>query len=282
MDIEKELLYEKGLESTEDAVEIMLYVFASFDIGIIIYSNFKFKSEKKGVKSLKEILCSFIIINIAMKFIDIKKIKYSKSSFYYELFLSVLSTAQFYLILTSLEVIFNATKVTRNIKFYNIISIFPLSIIFFFIAFSYDIFLSFYTNSKRIFGMIQYITAIICIYNLYGFINKRIIEIVDNSLKKRIIISKGFCFIILGAPHSTFILFFIYYAIKLFFLFVNNKFLFIYEIIILKIIQEGSKYFIYLILMIFLYSINEYNIRKEINNNNYRNNDEEEKVIINK
>jgi len=85
MDIEKELLYEKGLESTEDAVEIMLYVFASFDIGIIIYSNFKFKSEKKGVKSLKEILCSFIIINIAMKFIYIKKIKYSKSSFYYEL-----------------------------------------------------------------------------------------------------------------------------------------------------------------------------------------------------
>ena len=56
MDIEKEFLYEKTKESTENAIEIMLYFFVFFDIGIIVYSNFKFKSKNESVKTLIDIL----------------------------------------------------------------------------------------------------------------------------------------------------------------------------------------------------------------------------------
>jgi len=282
MDIEKEFLYEKTKESTENAIEIMLYFFVFFDIGIIVYSNFKFKSKNESVKTLIDILCSFLFIDIVMKFINLRKIKDSMSIVFYELFLSSLSTAEFYLILSSLENIFHATKVTRNLKFFDLMNILPLSIIFFFITFSYDRFFNFYKDSKKILVMLQYIAIIYCIYKLYEFIKNKIIEIVDNSVKKQILINRKLCLLILGSPLSTFILLETNYVIKIFFLFIKNKLLFIYEIIILKIVQEGSKYFIYLILVLLLYSLNEYNIKKEINNKNSRNNDEEEKVIINK
>lgn len=282
MDIEKEFLYEKTKESTENAIEIMLYFFVFFDIGIIVYSNFKFKSKNESVKTLIDILCSFLFIDIVMKFINLRKIKDSMSIVFYELFLSSLSTAEFYLILSSLENIFHATKVIRNLKFFDLMNILPLSIIFFFITFSYDRFFNFYKDSKKILVMLQYIAIIYCIYKLYEFIKNKIIEIVDNSVKKQILINRKLCLLILGSPLSTFILLETNYVIKIFFLFIKNKLLFIYEIIILKIVQEGSKYFIYLILVLLLYSLNEYNIKKEINNKNSRNNDEEEKVIINK
>ena len=282
MDIEKEFLYEKTKESTENAIEIMLYFFVFFDVGIIVYSNFKFKSKNESVKTLIDILCSFLFIDIVLKFINLRKIKDSMSIVFYELFLSALSTAEFYLILSSLENIFHATKVTRNLKFFDLMNILPLSIIFFFITFSYDRFFNFYKDSKKILVMLQYIAIIYCIYKLYEFIKNKIIEIVDNSVKKQILINRKLCLLILGSPLSTFILLETNYVIKIFFLFIKNKLLFIYEIIILKIVQEGSKYFIYLILVLLLYSLNEYNIKKEINNKNSRNNDEEEKVIINK
>ena len=282
MDIEKEFLYEKTKENTEKAIEIMLYFFVFFDIGIIVYSNFKFKSKNESVKTLIDILCSFLFIDIVLKFINLRKIKDSMSIVFYELFLSALSTAEFYLILSSLESIFHATKVTRNLKFFDLMNILPLSIIFFFITFSYDRLFYFYKDSTKILVMLQYIAIIYCIYKLYEFIKNKIIEIVDNSVKKQILINRKLCLLILGSPLSTFILLETNYVIKIFFLFIKNKLLFIYEIIILNIVQEGSKYFIYLILVLLLYSLNEYNIKKEINNKNSRNNDEEEKVIINK
>lgn len=282
MDIEKEFLYEKTKENTEKAIEIMLYFFVFFDIGIIVYSNFKFKSKNESVKTLIDILCSFLFIDIVLKFINLRKIKDSMSIVFYELFLSALSTAEFYLILSSLESIFHATKVTRNLKFFDLMNILPLSIIFFFITFSYDRLFYFYKDSTKILVMLQYIAIIYCIYKLYEFIKNKIIEIVDNSVKKQILINRKLCLLILGSPLSTFILLETNYIIKIFFLFIKNKLLFIYEIIILNIVQEGSKYFIYLILVLLLYSLNEYNIKKEINNKNSRNNDEEEKVIINK
>lgn len=281
MDIEKEFLYEKTKESTENAIEIMLYFFVFFDIGIIVYSNFKFKSKNESVKTLIDILCSFLFIDIVLKFINLRKIKDSMSIVFYELFLSALSTAEFYLILSSLENIFHATKVTRNLKFFDLMNILPLSIIFFFITFSYDRFFNFYKDSKKILVMLQYIAIIYCIYKLYEFIKNKIIEIVDNSVKKQILINRKLCLLILGSPLSTFILLETNYVIKIFFLFIKNKLLFIYEIIILKIVQEGSKYFIYLILVLLLYSLNEYNIKKEIIEKKSRNTDEEEKVIIN-
>jgi hypothetical protein len=281
MDIEKEFLYEDNKENIENAIEIMIYFFIFFDIGIIIFSNCKFKSKNEGVKSLIDILCSFLFIDIVMKFINIRKIKDSISTFVYELFLSALSTAQFYLILASLENIFHATKVRKNLKFFDLMSIFPLSIIYFFLTFSYDKFFSIYQKPKIIFGVIQYITAIYCIYKLYELIKIKIIDIVNNSVKKKIIINTKLCLLILGSPLSAYILLITYYAIKICFLFIKNNLLFIYETIILKIFQEGSKYFIYLILMLFLYSLNEYNIKKEIIEKKSRNTDEEEKVIIN-
>jgi hypothetical protein len=130
--------------------------------------------------------------------------------------------------------------------------------------------------------MTQYITIILCIYKLYGLIKTKITEIVNNSLKKNIIINKKFYLIMLGSPLSELILLITHYTIKISFLFIENKLLFIYEIILLNIFQECSKYFIYLILLLFLYSLNEYNIKKENKNINSKNNDEEEVVKINK
>ena len=282
MVIKKDFLYEKTKENIENAIELLLYFFVSFDIGIIVYSNCKFKSKNKNVKSLTYILCSFLFVDIVFKIINVRKIKVSMPTFFYEIFLSALSSIQFYLILSSLETVFHATKITRNLKFFNLISIFPLSIIFFFLTFSYDKFFKFYKRSKKIYGMIQYITIIYCIYKLYELSKTKIIEIINNSVKKKIIINKKICLLILGSPLPEFFLLIAYYTIKISFLFIKNKLLFIYEIILLNIFQESSKYFIYFILMLFLYSLNEYNIKKENKNINSKNNDEEEVVKINK
>jgi hypothetical protein len=281
MDIKKDFLYEKTKEKIENAIELLLYFLVSFDIGIIAYSNFKFKSKNKNVKSLIYILSSFLFVDIEFKIINVRKIKDYIPTFFYEIILSALSSIQFYLILTSLETLFHATKATKNIKFFDSISIFPLSTIFFFLTFSYDKFFNFNSRSKKIFGMIQYIAIIYCIYNLYKLIKTKITEIVNNSLKKKIIINKKFYLIILGSPLSELILLIAHYTIKISFLFIENKLLFIYEIILLNIFQECSKYFIYLILLLFLYSLNEYNIKKENKNINSKNNDEEENVKIN-
>ena len=281
MDIEEEFFYEKAKENTENAIEILLYLFVSFDIGIIVYSNLKFKSTNKNVKALIDLLCSFLFIDIVQKFLNIKKIKNSMTTFIFELFLSVLSTIQFYLILASLETIFDATKITRNLKFFELMNIFPLSIIFFFITFSYDKFIVFYHSSSKVLSIIQYLAVIFCMYKLYDFLKKKFIEIVDNSVKKKIILNRKLCLMLLGSPLSSLILLITYYVIKIIFLFFTFKLLFIYEIIILKIVKEGSKYFIYLVLMVFLYSLNEFNLKNEINNTISKNIDEEEKVIIN-
>ena len=58
-----------------------------------------------------------------MKFLNVKKIKDSMSTHFFELLLSILSTAQFYLILTTFETIFHATKVTKNLKFFDLLDI---------------------------------------------------------------------------------------------------------------------------------------------------------------
>ena len=185
MDIKNDFLYEKTKENIENAIEILLYFLIYFDIGIIAYSNFKFKSKNKNVKSLIYILCSFLFVDIVFNIINVRKIKDSIPSFFYELILSALSSTQFYLILSSLETVFHATKATKNLKFFDSISIFPLSIIFFFLTFSYDKFFNSNSRSKKIFGMTQYIAIIYCIYKLYNLTKTKITEIVNNSLKKK-------------------------------------------------------------------------------------------------
>ena len=215
MDINKDFLYEKTKERFENGIELLLYFLIIFDIGIIVYLIFKFKSRNKNVKSLIYILSSFIFVDIVFKILNVRKIKDSMPTFFYSIFLSALSSTQFYLILTSLETVFHATKITRNLKFFNLISIFPLSIIFFFLTFSYDKFFKFYKRSKKIYGMIQYITIIYCIYKLYELSKTKIIEIINNSVKKKIIINKKICLLILFSFFFVFFFLIFFYIIKI-------------------------------------------------------------------
>ena len=246
--------------SYESAETILTLFFALFDVFIIIFSLFNLSSKKKKIYLLKYKLFGLFILDIILRILYAKK--YHKlNSIYNEVIFSFLKTYQFFLILSFFEQIFNDTSLNKKGKFYRNLSCKQICIIFTLVSFSYEKF----SNSKKEICLIQSLIIIYCIFVLYTRLRNKIIKIVKNLAIQKTNQSQKTYLCLLGAPFISFIFFLTYYILKILFLNLENQNYIIYANIVLKIIIDSSKYFLFGILELLLYIIGNNKIQKEQN-----------------
>ena len=181
-----------------------------------------------------------------------------------------MNSCQFYLVISFLyEVAFNPKATTSYKKSIARYRRFKLFISFFFITFSYEklIMLIEFSNNviiifKKIIIFLQSICIICCIYIFYKDFKKKISEIVNNIINEKN--QKGnIGLIIMGSPQSIFVLYFLYYFLKIIFVFIKTPVYHIYANIILNILKDTCKYFILFLCEAIIYLLNQNKIEKE-------------------
>jgi hypothetical protein len=233
-------------------------LFAFIDLIIIIFSLFNLKSKNKKIYLLKYKLFGLFLVDIVLRILYAKK--YHKiNSVYNEIVFSFLKTFQFFLILSFLEQIFNDTRLNKKGKFYKKLSCKQLCITFSLVIFSYEKF----SNSHKDICLIQSLIIIYCIFVLYTRLRNKIIKIVDNLASQKTNRRQNTYLCILGSPFICFIFYLTYYILKILFLTLENPDHIIYANIILKIIIDSSKYFLFSILELLLYVIDNKKMQKE-------------------
>ena len=246
------------IETYENAETILTLLFAFIDLIIIIFSLFNLKSKNKKIYLLKYKLFGLFLVDIVLRILYAKK--YHKiNSVYNEIAFSFLKTFQFFLILSFLEQIFNDTRLNKKGKFYKKLSCKQLCITFSLVIFSYEKF----SNSHKDICLIQSLIIIYCIFVLYTRLRNKIIKIVDNLASQKTNRRQNTYLCILGSPFICFIFYLTYYILKILFLTLENPDHIIYANIILKIIIDSSKYFLFSILELLLYVIDNKKMQKE-------------------
>ena len=253
-----EFFEQELIETYESAETILTLLFAFIDGAIIICSLFNFNSKNKKIYLLKCKLFGLFLIDILLRIMYAKKYHKLKSV-YNEIIFTFLKTYQFFLILSFLEQIFNDTRLNKKGKFYKKLSCKQLCIIFSLVTFSYEKF----TNSQKEICLIQSLIIIYCIFVLYIRLRNKIIKIVDNLVSQKENQRKKTYLCILGSPFISFIFYFSYYILRILFLTLENQEHIIYANIILTIIIDSSKYFLFSILELLLYVIGNNKMQKE-------------------
>jgi hypothetical protein len=253
-----EFLINELKENYESANVILTLLFAVIDFIIIIFSLFNLGSKNKKIFLLKYKLISLFIIDIILKILYTNK-DFKINSLYKEIFFQALISIQFHLILSFLEQGYNDTRISNkeytrkkwNSKF--------LCIIFSFVTFPYDKF----SSSEKEICFIQSLILIYGAFVLYSKLKNKIIKIVQNILKQTTPQDKNMFLCILGSPLPCLMFFVTYYILRIIFLSINNQDSIIYANIILKIIKDSSKYFLFFILEVLLYILSENKVEKE-------------------
>lgn len=246
------------IETYESAETILTLLFAFIDLVIIICSLFNLKSKNKKIYFLKYKLFGLFLVDILLRILYAKK--YHKlNSIYNEVVFSFLKTYQFFLILSFFEQIFNDTRLNKKGKFYKKLSCKQLCIIFSLVTFSYEKF----SNSQKEICLIQSLIIIYCIFVFYTRLRNKIIKIVDNLIIGKTNQRQKTYLCVLGSPFICFIFYFTYYILKILFLTLESPDHIIYANIILKIIIDSSKYFLFSILELMLYLIGNNKMQKE-------------------
>lgn len=247
-----ENLEENPNESYEKADIILTFLFAFIDFIIILFSFINLNFRNKEPKVLEYNIFSLFTIDILIRLIYIIYY-YKDKSFIKEALLSFFSSTQFLLIIWILENLYKITNSKKGGKLLkNYFSNNFMFIAFFFLTFSYD---KFYQASKNEIIFFQSLIIIYCIFLLYYRLNSKIIKIVKNITVERKYINSKFIYCLLGAPLPCICFFICYYVLKIIFLFLENGDSAFYSIIILRIVKDSSKYFLFTILEMFLFAI---------------------------
>ena len=246
------------IENYENADIILTLLFAFVDIIIILFSIFNLSSKNQKIYFLKYKLFSLFIIDILLRILYVKKY-YKEKSFFKECLFSSLMSAQFFLILSFLEQAYYDTRIIKKGKIYKKLNIKFICISFSIITFPYDKFAS----SQKGICFFQSIIIIYSIFVLYSRLKNKIIKIVQNIINQTKLQDKNIFFCVLGSPLPCLIFFITYYVLRILFLFLENPDFIIYANIILKIIKDSSKYFLFFILEIILFIISDNKMKKE-------------------
>ena len=246
------------IETYESAETILTLLFAFIDVVIIICSLFNLNSKNQKIYLLKFKLFGLFLVDILLRIMYARKYHKLKS-LYNEIVFTFLKTYQFFLILSFFEQIFNDTRLNKKGKFYKKLSCKQLCITFSLVSFSYEKF----SNSQKEICLIQSLIIIYCIFVLYTRLRNKIIKIVDNLVSQKEDRRKKTYLCILGSPLISFIFYFSYYILRILFLTLENPDHIIYANIILKIIIDSSKYFLFSILELLLYVIGNKKKQKE-------------------
>ena len=246
------------IETYESAETILTLLFAFIDVVIIICSLFNLNSKNQKIYLLKFKLFGLFLVDILLRIMYARKYHKLKS-LYNEIVFTFLKTYQFFLILSFFEQIFNDTRLNKKGKFYKKLSCKQICITFSLVTFSYEKF----SNSQKEICLIQSLIIIYCIFVLYILLKKKIIKIMDNLVSRKEDKRKKTYLCILGSPLISFIFYFSYYILRILFLTLESPEHIIYANIILKIIIDSSKYFLFSILELLLYVIANNKMQKE-------------------
>ena len=237
-------------------------VFVNFIFYIIL--SYILKSKNKTVLLLKYELFILFIIDIIYR-ISYLKTKFSIALFPKELILSLLQSAEFFCILHFLNEIPQKIKISKEEKEKDFENLEPFhnSTLFFFIIFSYD---KFSLGFKNIIFLIENLLIIGGIFKIYGLLRNKVMEIIliitnnRKDIKNKFIIS-----LIENIIINPLILFSLYYITKIVTIFIGNQIVLSFMNIISIYVKELSKYLVFVLLIIILYSLDKYvfNNKKE-------------------
>ena len=237
-------------------------VFVNFIFYIIL--SYILKSKNKTILLLKYELFILFIIDIIYR-ISYLKTKFSIALFPKELILSLLQSAEFFCILHFLNEIPQKIKISKEEKEKDFENLEPFhnSTLFFFIIFSYD---KFSLGFKNIIFLIENLLIIGGIFKIYGLLRNKVMEIIliitnnRKDIKNKFIIS-----LIENIIINPLILFSLYYITKIVTIFIGNQIVLSFMNIISIYVKELSKYLVFVLLIIILYSLDKYvfNNKKE-------------------
>lgn len=272
-DNKEEYELQLSINNYENSEIITSIILGIIDLVCIILFSLYLKTKKKAVKKLKKKLLQVFLFDFISRLLYTNK--YSSWIICKELIFSFVDCIQFYLIISFLSSILEKSKKRNQIK------IFPLSVLFFFITFSYEKF--FFLPSKYFFQIrldkliviLQSTCILLCIYKSYENIKKYIYEITKSLKCKNQQLGRAYLFIE-GSFQTCLFLFTIYYILKLSFIFINNPIFIIYSQIILNIQKEAVKYFVFCICLVIFYQYRDYKNIEEKN----KDLDEIEKLVI--
>lgn len=269
-----------SIYSYENSVIIISIIFAILDLLSIIIFSLILKPENRDINILKQILIKLFILDIIVRIIYTKK--YSSWTIFKEIFLNIMTCIQFYLFISFLSLtLYKSKQLKRKGK------IIQLCILFFLVNFSFEkiIYIFKYSNNisfiiNKFIILLQSFSILYFVYKLYKDIQKSVEsirnKILDNNKKK----SKVYL-LILGSPQSGFILYFIYYSLKIISTFINNPIFIIYANIGLNILRESSKYFIFFVCQAIIIYLNHIKYKREKDNKSSNEENEELKNFAN-
>lgn len=247
-------------ENFESASLILAFIFAIFNLFIIIISLFKLSSKNKNLKMLKYRLFSLIIMDSITSLIY-SNYRYKFDLFSSELFFSVLSSIEFYLFISFIYQIFNSTDISQNAKSIELVSPIHFCTIFLLIFFSYHKFSYLYA---KLLNIVEYIIIFACLALLYRYFKDTIASIIVHLVTKDVQTRKVYYYLNIANTIGLSFLMFIY-IIKLILIFIDESYHIYFDVALISI-NYGLKYFVFILFEVIIYTLSK---------NYYKNNTDE-------
>ena len=246
-----------SIDCYEKSDVILSIFFAFIDLVSILFFVLKIISQNEKVIKLKAKLFKLFIIDFILRLLYTRK--YTSWTLSKEIFMTFMSTVQFYLVLSFILIAMNSEEESNLIK---------NCPIFFLITFSYEYIFDLSSKNNltillnKIILLLQSIFTLYCIYEISETLKDKVVNIVNILKSKDDKLDKLNLFI-LGSPRSCYFLFYFYYILKMIFIFIKNPIFVIYANILLNIVKEASKLFSFFICIAILYQLNKVKIKIE-------------------
>lgn len=249
--------------------EIIYYIFIFFHILILHLAVFILRCNSK-VLLLKGKLFVFLVIDIIQKIFINKKISFMQS-ITLELFLSILTSFEFFLVISFVYEILN--KKRYKWKYVELINRFKLSITFTLLAFPYHLFID---KNTKVFKNIEIILSFCFFFCVYYYLKILINEAIYNNIQPEDSQMRQIYAYLKDLNKIVLILFICYYALKIVSSSIENRVIIFYIKISLEVINNGLKYLIFFVLSALTIKLPKI----FYNDANYYNRDSEDKMII--
>ena len=251
---------QESIISYEKSEIIQEIYYSVLDLAFIFFSIFKFIYKNKHIKSLKNKLIRVFMFDIVGRIIYTRQ--YKSWNIYKELIILLINSMQFYLILSFLIKIAYQNKAHNLKKSNKKTDVTKACFIFFLINFQYENYLNKYVY--KLILSLRCICILFFLFKIYINLREIILEISNNRIKQsKALTNNKINFFILGSPLSSTLLFALYYLLKVSIIFIKTPILILYLNIVLNIIKNSSKYFVFLICGAIIYVLNIAETEKE-------------------
>ena len=231
--------------------------FAGLDAVCYIIILTLFGCDFNSYHSPKQKLTLLIVLDAVLRIINMYTDEYSKY-FIKEIFFSLFSTLQFYIIISCLNQIFTDKSIDSSLESeLEIRNQYLFTGLFFFLVFSFKgIFMAY-----KLISTLQYVCILIGIYILSKYIGGKIEIYLANVVKKDSSFS-GENFVN-NMPFFISIYFILHYCFELFSLLVEHKLYASYMIMLCHIFKEVGKYLVFLLLITIYHIFNKYMVEDD-------------------